>query len=179
MANPGGTGQNPIGVGPPGAAAHGVSEIPGVPDASWTLDAVSVRGVLAEAQPPKLRSAAAHLLLAAADIVARDGSALDLAAAVGMNPRTLSRALSRAGLPPGVRVLQWLRVLVAAKVLEQPGASVADAAVVSGYSTRGAVSRVIKERTGMAPSALVQRGAFETAVSRFRAELAACARAVK
>jgi AraC-like DNA-binding protein len=138
----------------------------------WGLDVDSLHHILAEAQPPKLRPSAAHLLLSAAEIVAQDGSALDLAAAVGMNPRTLSRALARAGLPPGVRLLQWLRVLVAAKILEQPGASITDAAAGSGYSTRAAVSRVIKERTGMAPSVLVRRGPFGTAVLLFRGELA-------
>jgi AraC-like DNA-binding protein len=69
-----------------------------------------------------------------------------------------------------------VRVLVAAKVLERRGATVADAATASGYSTRAALARVIKELTGMSPSSLVQRGPFATALSFFRDELAAGSR---
>jgi AraC-like DNA-binding protein len=148
----------------------------GVEVAEWGLNPDSLHRILAEVQPPNLTSAAAQLLLAAAEIAARDGSALDFAAAVGMNARTLSRVLGRARLPPGIRLLQWLRVLVAAKVLECPGATVAEAAAASGYSTRGAVARVIKDLTGMAPSTLVKRGPFRTALSLFRGELAGYSR---
>ena len=174
MAEPGSPGSVSVEERPPPAAASPPGgEHLGDAVAEWGLDPDSLHRILAEVQPPNLTSSAAQLLLAAADTVAQDGSALDLAAEVGMNPRALSRALLRARLPPGVRLLLWLRVLVAAKVLDSPGATVAHAAVASGYSSRAAVARVIKELTGMAPSALVQRGAFNTALLGFRAELAA------
>jgi AraC-like DNA-binding protein len=140
---------------------------------AWGLDQESLHRILAEVQPPNLSGAAATFLLAAADVCARGGGVPDLGAEVGMIPRTLSRSLARARLPPGVRLLRWLRVLVAAKVLDQPGATVGKAAADSGFPSGGAAARVLKEMTGMAPSALMERGAFRTAVALFREELAA------
>jgi transcriptional regulator GlxA family with amidase domain len=135
-------------------------------------DPASLRLLLTEAVPPTMPPASLVFLRAAAETAAKDGSAIDLAAALRLSPRQLSRALARARLPTGVRLLIWLRVLVAAKVLDQPGATVEMASKRSGYSAPSALRRAVRKITAFSPAELVAGGAFATASELFRAELA-------
>ena len=59
----------------------------------------------------------------------------------------------------------------AARLLQEPGATVDEVAYRIGYSTGGALRRAIKRGTGLAPGELVRRGGLATALDRFVAEL--------
>jgi len=138
----------------------------------WRCDSASLQRLLIEVVPQAMPPSSVVFLRAAAETAGRDGSALDLAAELSMSPRMLSRALARARLPTGVRLLIWMHLLIAAKVLDQPGASIELAAERSGYSAGSALRRALKTLTGMTPTALIAGGAFATAKSLFAAEIA-------
>lgn len=137
----------------------------------WRCDSASLQRLLTEVVPQAMPPSSLVFLRAAAEIAGRDGSAVDLAAEVSMSPRMLSRALARARLPTGVRLLIWLHVLIAAKVLDQPGATIELAAERSGYSAGSALRRALKTMTGMTPTALIAGRAFATAKSLFVDEI--------
>ncbi|HEX6533861.1 MAG TPA: hypothetical protein VF041_04645 [Gemmatimonadaceae bacterium] len=67
--------------------------------------------------------------------LARAGSGItvaEVAAGLGVHPRTLGNRLRRAGLPSSERAIGWCRLLVAARVLDQTDAPIERVAVVGG-----------------------------------------------
>jgi AraC-like DNA-binding protein len=95
----------------------------------------------------------------------------DLAEAVGVSPRALARDLRDQDLPRPNQLLVWGRLLQAARLLQEPGATVDQVAYRMGYSTGGALRRAIKRGTGLTPGELVRRGGLAAALDRFVAEL--------
>jgi len=95
----------------------------------------------------------------------------DLAEAVGASTRALGRDLRSQDLPSPNQLLVWGRLLQAARLLQEPGATVDEVAYRIGYSTGGALRRAIKRGTGLVPRELVRRGGLAPALDRFVAEL--------
>jgi AraC-like DNA-binding protein len=111
------------------------------------------------------------ILDAAVDMVIAGRHARDLARALHMHRDTLLRWCHRAHLPAPKQLLMWLRVLLAAELLDNPGQSVAQVAEACGYSSDDALARALQRRLGMRPAALRRQGAFRTAAACFQAEL--------
>ena len=80
-----------------------------------------LRGLVERALPAYTSAAARAILNAASSIVAEGGQGRDLARTLRITPRTLSRWCRRAGLPPPKRLLAWMRILLAAEFLDDPG----------------------------------------------------------
>jgi AraC-like DNA-binding protein len=111
------------------------------------------------------------ILDAAIDVVIAGRHARDLARELHMHRDTLLRWCRHAHLPVPRDLLMWLRMLLAAELLDNPGQTVADVAHACGYSSDDALARALQRRLGMRPAVLRRRGAFRTAAARFRAEL--------
>jgi AraC-like DNA-binding protein len=141
--------------------------------------ALHARLRLAHARPFKRRledalsqwvSAQALLILrAAADLAVDAGAAGDLARRLDMGARTLASACAREGLPAPRRLQAWMRVLLGAALLEEPGRSVVNAARGSGYANDTALRRALREMAG--PVANARDHTFAAAVQRFNDEL--------
>ncbi len=131
----------------------------------------TIHRLLRRALPRGVPSRARSLLTTAAETVAAGGQAPELAAALGVNERTVPRWFERADLPPPRRLLAWLRLLLAAELLDDPGRSVASVARACGYASEVSLKAALRQFMGAPPSELRERGAFETAANLFSREL--------
>jgi len=92
----------------------------------------------------------------------------DLAAALGLKPRTLLRTLRAAGLVPPRTLLLWGRLVQASHLLERPHGTVENVAFRLGYATAGALRKALKEHVGCTPTALQRRPGLAWTLSVFR-----------
>jgi AraC-like DNA-binding protein len=118
---------------------------------------------------------ARRLLTAAAATVALGQRARYLAASLHVSGRTLLRQTRQAGLPPPRRLLAWMRVLVAARLLDDPEETVVSAAERCGYTCASSLRRALESFTAMPPGRLRHSGAHATAMELFLEELSATA----
>lgn len=114
---------------------------------------------------------ARHILLAGAEVAAEGGLAPELAARLGVTPRTLTVRCARAELPAPRQVQAWLRMLLACVLLDDPGRTVYGAAYASGYQTDRSLRRAITALLGVDSTTLRRAGAFATAAEAFNAAL--------
>jgi AraC-like DNA-binding protein len=131
-----------------------------------------LRALVERALPPYTSAAARAILSAAAAIVADGGQGQDLARGLHITPRTLSRWCRKAGLPPPKRLLAWMRILLAAEFLDDPGRSVSAVALSCGYAADSSLRLALRRFTGMNPSELREQGAFAAASTAFLHALA-------
>jgi methylphosphotriester-DNA--protein-cysteine methyltransferase len=117
---------------------------------------------------------ARNLVRAACEAAVDGGGAPELAALFGVEPRTASAWCRREGLPPPRRLLAWMRVLLAATLLEEDGRSVVNVARAAGYATDHALRRAMRELAEGDPSTVARGRLFEQAAERFNSELREC-----
>jgi AraC-like DNA-binding protein len=126
--------------------------------------------LLERALPRSTPTRTRALLAVAADTAAVGGGSSDLAQALGVTERTVLRWCGRADLPQPRRLLAWLRILLAADMLDDPGRTLAAVARACGYSSDTALRNTLRTFLGASPTEL--RGqAFQTAASAFAREL--------
>ena len=131
----------------------------------------TVHRLLQRALPRGVPSRARALLTTAAETVAAGGQAPELAAALGVNERTVPRWCERADLPPPRRLLAWLRLLLAADLLDDAGRPVSAIARACGYASEVSLKAALKQFLGAPPRELRAQGAFDTAAAAFAREL--------
>ncbi|MDQ3388489.1 MAG: helix-turn-helix domain-containing protein [Gemmatimonadota bacterium] len=111
------------------------------------------------------------ILDAAADAVISGRRVRDLAVEFHIHRDTLLRWCHHAGIPTPRELMMWLRVLLAAELLDNPGQTVEHVAYACGYSSDDALARALYRRLGMRPAELRRRGGFTAAAAIFQAEL--------
>jgi AraC-like DNA-binding protein len=126
--------------------------------------------LLERALPRSTPTRTRALLAVAADTAATGGGSVDFAQALGVTERTVLRWCRRADLPQPRRLLAWLRVLLAADMLDDRGRTLSAVANACGYSSDTALRNTL--RTFLAASPTELRGsAFRTASTAFAREL--------
>jgi AraC-like DNA-binding protein len=114
----------------------------------------------------------AHAILAAASRTVVDaGGAADLARSLHVTTRTLLRWCRAAGLPAPRRLLAWLRILLAAELLDDPGRSIMGVALACGYSSDATLRQALKSFVGTTPKFLRREGAFAVVSKAFAADV--------
>jgi AraC-like DNA-binding protein len=131
-----------------------------------------LRNLIERALPPSASGAARAILAAATSVVSQGGTGVDLARSLHVTPRTLTRWCRRAGLPPPRRLLAWMRVLLAAELLDDTGRTVTDVALSCGYAADSSLRHAMRSFLNMVPTQLRERGAFEVASRVFLRALA-------
>lgn len=126
-----------------------------------------LRSLIERALPIYTSAAARSILSAATGIVAEGGQGKDLAKSLHITPRTLSRWCRKAGLPPPKRLLAWMRILLAAEFLDDPGRPVSAVALACGYAADSSLRLALRRFTGMNPTELRESGAFSTTSTVF------------
>lgn len=126
-----------------------------------------LKALLEQVLPPETSARARALLDAAAEVVAVAGGAEDLARTLKMSRRTLLRWCQRAGLPPPRELLAWMRILLAAALLDDPGRTTLAVAQGCGYANDSGLRRVMSGFLGMGPRELRRKGAFKEASKAF------------
>ncbi len=130
-----------------------------------------LQALMEEMLPLYLPGRVRRLLFAAAEAIALGGHSPDLAATLGVTETTVIRRCERLRLPPPRRILAWMRVLLAAHLLEDAGRTSQSVACACGYATEAGLRRVMQSFLGMGITELRRRGALRTASERFLAEL--------
>jgi AraC-like DNA-binding protein len=135
------------------------------------VEARPVERLIARALPRGVPSRSRGLLTMAALVVARGGQVPDVAAALGVTTRTVPRWFARADLPAPRRLLAWLRLLIAAELLDDSGRSIESIARGVGYAGAAALKTGLRNIVGLTPQELRERGAFRTVADEFSDEL--------
>lgn len=130
-----------------------------------------VQRLLQRALPRGVPSRARMLLSVAVETVAAGGQAPEMAAALGVTERTVPRWCERADLPPPRRLLAWLRLLLAADLLDDPGRSIESVARATGYAGAQSLKTALRNLLGASARELRARGAFDVVASAFAKEL--------
>jgi AraC-like DNA-binding protein len=136
-----------------------------------SIEGRSLQRLLERTLPPMLSGRTRMLMMTAAEVVAVGGKARDLARRLHLSERTVLRWAERAGLPAPRRLLAWMRILLAASLLDDPGRSVLSVAHACGYSSDSSLRRAMQDFLGTGPSALRREGAFPMAARVFLDEL--------
>jgi AraC-like DNA-binding protein len=131
----------------------------------------TVHRVLQRALPEALPGRTRALLGVAAETVARGGLGPELAEALGVSERTVARWYKRADLPPPRRVLVWLRLLLAAELMDDVGRSFEAVARGCGYAGAGSLKGAVRLVLQTSLRELRLAGAFRTSARAFREEL--------
>ena len=126
-----------------------------------------LRSLVERALPGSTGGAARAILAAASRVVAEGGQGKDLARALHVTTRTLTRWCRRAALPPPKRLLAWMRVLLAAELLDDPGRTISDVALSCGYAADSSLRHALGRLLGRTPSDLRDHGAFTIASKAF------------
>jgi AraC-like DNA-binding protein len=92
----------------------------------------------------------------------------DLAAALALTPRSLTRELRVLGLAHGRTLLLWGRLLQASHLLERSHETVENVAFRLGYATAGTLRKAVKQHLGCSPTTLSKRGGLSWALSVFK-----------
>jgi AraC-like DNA-binding protein len=127
--------------------------------------------LLEQVLPPDTPARARAILEACIDVVSVGGHGQELAKSLFLSRRTLLRWSRRAGLPTPRLLLAWMRILLAAELLDDPGRSVLSVAHICGYSSDSGLRRITNKFLGASPSELRAAGAFQHAAERFLAIL--------
>ncbi|HEX2188196.1 MAG TPA: helix-turn-helix domain-containing protein [Longimicrobiaceae bacterium] len=153
---------------------EGVEDTPaGIAKAIRFAQGKLLQGVLEEVLPAHLSGRVRRLLFAAAEAISVGGHSPDLAAILGVTETTVIRRCEQLRLPPPRRVLAWMRVLLAARLLEEEGRTAQSVAYACGYATEAGLRRVMQNFLALGITELRRRGALRTAAAVFLAELRA------
>ena len=129
-----------------------------------------VSRLLERALPRSTPTRTRALLAVAAGTAAGGGGSTELARALGVTERSVLRWCRRADLPQPRRLLAWLRILLAADMLDDAGRTLSAVAAACGYSSDTALRNALRTFLNASPTAL--RGtAFQTAAAGFSREL--------
>ena len=132
----------------------------------------TLQRLLQQTLPPILSGRTRLLLMTAAEVVPAGAMARELARRLHLSERTVLRWTTRVGLPPPRRLLAWMRILLAAALLDDPGRSVLSVAHACGYASDSSLRRAMQDFLGTGPTALRREGAFAQASHVFLDELA-------
>jgi AraC-like DNA-binding protein len=131
-----------------------------------------LRSLLQRSLVAAMGGRARAIVMSAADVVSTGGVGRDLARSLHITPRTLQRWCRRAGLLSPRQLLAWMRLLLAAELLDDPGRSVRGVALACGYSSDAALRNAFRAYLKLGPNALRQRGAFQLVSHAFLQALA-------
>lgn len=123
--------------------------------------------------PPGTSGRALAILMAAADVSTTGGGAKELARSLYVTPRTMTRWCQRFGLPVPRRLLAWMRILLAAELLDDPGRTVMEVALACGYSSDNALRNALRNFLDRSPRQLRDVGAFHAVADAFEREMVA------
>jgi AraC-like DNA-binding protein len=93
------------------------------------------------------------------------------AAALGVSRRTLFNRLANAGLPSPSAVISWCRLLLAARLLEDPERSVESIALALEFGSAAALRGMLRRYTGVLPNDVRRRGGAAYVLESLRCEL--------
>ena len=98
-----------------------------------------------------------------------------VAAAMGVSRRTLVNRFTHAGLPPPRTIIAWCRLLLAARLLEDPARSVESVALALEFGSGAALANMLRRYTGLPPRELRRHGGVRCLLAVLRKKLGSLA----
>lgn len=93
------------------------------------------------------------------------------AEALGLDRRTLTRRLGRAGLPHPRRIAGWCRVIAAARLLDEPIYTLERVALLLDFPSGTALRNMLRRYTGLRPREIRENGGARCVMHLFRCEI--------
>jgi len=103
----------------------------------------------------------------------RDISVEHVASAMGVHRKTLVDRLRAAGLPSPRAIIGWSRLVIAARLLDDPGRTVEQVALMLDFPSGTALRNMFKRYTGLRTSEVRQNGGVRCVMHAFKKELVA------
>jgi len=103
----------------------------------------------------------------------RDITVEEVASAMGVHRKTLVDRLKAARLPSPRSMIGWCRLLMAARMLDDPGRTVEQVALKLDFPSGAALRNLFKRYTGLRTTEVRQNGGVRCLVHAFKRELAA------
>ncbi|MGQ0648325.1 MAG: helix-turn-helix domain-containing protein [Gemmatimonadaceae bacterium] len=95
----------------------------------------------------------------------------DVAAALNVHRKTLVDRLNSAGLPTPSAIIAWCRLLVSARLLEDPGRSVEQVALLLDFPSGTSMRNMVKRYTGLRTGEVRENGGLRCVLHAFKREL--------
>jgi AraC-like DNA-binding protein len=102
----------------------------------------------------------------------RDIGVEEVAAAMGVHRKTLVDRLRAAALPSPRAIIAWSRLLVASRLLDDPGRTVEQAAMMLDFPSGTALRNMFKRYTGLRTSEVRQNGGVRCVLHAYKRQLA-------
>ena len=96
-----------------------------------------------------------------------------VAAAFGVHRKTLVERLTAAGFPAPSAVISWCRILVAARLLEDPGRSIEQVALVLDFPSGTSMRNMVRRYTGLRPYEVRENGGMRCVLHAFKRQIGA------
>jgi len=103
----------------------------------------------------------------------RDITVEEVAGAMGVHRKTLVDRLKAAHLPSPRAMIGWCRLLVAARMLDDPGRTIEQVALKLDFPSGAALRNMFKRYTGLRTTEVRENGGVRCLVHAFKRELAA------
>ena len=136
------------------------------------LDHCSARSMLAEIEP-LVPSNVLPILRYCLENGRRNLSVEELAEALAVHRKTLVDRLNAAGFPSPSSVISWCRLLVASRLLDDPGRSVEQVALLLDFPSGTSLRNMMKRYTGLVSTEVRENGGVRCVLHAFKRELAA------
>ena len=126
--------------------------------------------LLKRALPRSLSARGRILVEKVAHVVAEGGHVPELASALGIYKRTVPRWCEAAGVPEARRMFTWIRLLLAAELLDDHVRTFENVARATGFSSGASLKSTTKAFIGLTPTELRATGAFAAVARLARSE---------
>jgi AraC-like DNA-binding protein len=103
----------------------------------------------------------------------RSMTVAQVAANCGVHRKTLVERLTAAGFPAPSAVISWCRILVAARLLEDPGRSIEQIALVLDFPSGTSMRNMVRRYTGLRPYEVRENGGMRCVLHAFKREIGA------
>lgn len=123
-----------------------------------------VLSALEEYLTPVILPVVKHLLLHGREDVTPE----DLARFYCCHPKTLRKHLKDARFPPTQKLIAWVRLFFASRLLQDPGRTVEGVAFSLGFSSGPALHNSFQRYLGIRPRDIAARGGLQFLVTEFR-----------
>lgn len=95
----------------------------------------------------------------------------EVASALGVHRKTLVDRLSSAGLPAPSAIISWCRLLVSARMLEDPARTVEQVALLLDFPSSTSMRNMVKRYTGLRTTEVRENGGLRCVLHAFKGEL--------
>jgi AraC-like DNA-binding protein len=149
------------------AAASGATLRRAIATATLTRAATAILDELTSGLPPSVEPIVGYCVREGRAPLTVERMARDL----GVHRRTLVNRLAAADYPSPQHLIAWARLLLAARLLEDPGRSVAATATALGFGSAAALRGMLQRYVGLRPSEVRRAGGARYVLELLRAEV--------